>query len=142
MALSGSVNFVVNRDRLIKDSLIDVGAIASEDSVSAAINDFAARKLNQMIKSWMGKGLPLWKMRRVTVLLEKNKSTYNLGPTGDHAALTDDITETAMRVAGIATDTTLEVDSTTSMTASDNIGIVLDDGTIHFTTIDTVTDKI
>ncbi len=141
MALSGSVNYADNRDEIIKDALIDVGAIASEDTPGPAINEFAARKLNRMIKSWMDKGMHLWKIKRVTVLLEKDKSTYSLGPTGDHAALTDDITETAMRVAGVATDTILEVDSTTGMTAADNVGIVLDDGTIHFTTIGSITDS-
>ena len=35
----------------------------------------------------------------------------------------------------IASDTTIEMDSTTGMAASDTIGIVLDDDTIHWTTI-------
>ncbi len=140
MATSGSVNYKDNRDELIKDALIDIGAVANEDSVSSAINEFAQRKLNRMIKSWMNKGMQLWKMRRGVVLLEIDKTNYKLGPSGDHAALQDDITETAMRVAGVATDTTIECDSTTGMTAADNVGIVLDDGTIHFTTVASVTD--
>jgi hypothetical protein len=48
--------------------------------------------------------------------------------------------ETAIRVAGIATDTTIEVDSTTGMTVADNVGIVLDSGSIHWTTIATIPD--
>lgn len=141
MALSGSVNYSENRDQVIKDALIDVGAIAAEDTPSSAINELCSRKLNKMIKAWQNKGMQLWKLRRVTVLLETDKSTYNLGPTGDHAALTDDITETAMKVAGVATDVNIDCDSTTGMTAADNVGIVLDDGTIHFTTISSVTDS-
>jgi hypothetical protein len=46
-----------------------------------------------------------------------------------------------MRVAGIATDTTLEVDSTIGMTAADYIGIVLDSGVSHWTTIASIVDS-
>lgn len=48
--------------------------------------------------------------------------------------------DTAMRVAAVATDTTLEVDSTTGILADDIIGILLDDGTIHWTDVDSITD--
>lgn len=141
MALSGSVNFVLNRDQIIKDALIDVGAVAAEDSVSSDINEHAARLLNLMIKAWQADGLQLWKLRRCTLLLQKSTQKYTLGPNGDHFALTSDITETEMRVAAVATDTTMEVDSTTGMTAGDNVGVQLDGGTMHFTTIASVTDS-
>jgi hypothetical protein len=45
-----------------------------------------------------------------------------------------------MRIAAIATATTLEVTSTTGMTAADKIGIKLDSGSIYWTTISSVTD--
>lgn len=47
---------------------------------------------------------------------------------------------TQMRVAAIALATTMEVDSTTGMLAGDKVGIELDDDTIHWTTIASVTD--
>jgi hypothetical protein len=43
--------------------------------------------------------------------------------------------ETAMRVAGVATDATIDVDSITGITNGDNIGVELDDGTMHWTTV-------
>jgi len=48
--------------------------------------------------------------------------------------------KTEMRVAAVVTATTMEVDSTTGMTAGDIIGVELDNGTWHWTTIDGVTD--
>ena len=48
--------------------------------------------------------------------------------------------DTAMRVQAAATDTTIEVDSTTGMLASDVIGIILDNGENHWTTIASVVD--
>ena len=47
---------------------------------------------------------------------------------------------TQFRVGGSATDTTLEVDSTTGMAGDDIVGIVLDSGAIDWTTIASVTD--
>ena len=49
--------------------------------------------------------------------------------------------DTQFRVAGVATDTILEVDSTTGMVAGDIVGIVVDDGSIDWTDIDTVDDS-
>jgi hypothetical protein len=49
-------------------------------------------------------------------------------------------TDTQFRVAGVGTDTILEVDATASMTAGDIIGIDLDDGTTDWTTIASITD--
>jgi len=142
VATSGSYNFSINRDELIKDSLIDIGAIASEDSVNPNINAHASRSLNMLIKAYHNIGMQLWKLKRITLFLEKDKHNYNIGPSGDHATEEWDrlTNKTEMRVAAIATDTTMEVDSTTGMTALDNVGIELDDGTSHWTTIASVTD--
>lgn len=141
MATSGSVNFSDTKDTLIKDSLLDLGAVADEDTVAAHTNAHASRVLNRLIKRFQTYGMPLWKMERVTVLTEKNKVKYLLGPTGDHVVLTDNVNETAMRVAAVTTDTTMEVDSTTGMTAGDYVGVVMDDGNIHWTTVASVTDS-
>jgi hypothetical protein len=48
--------------------------------------------------------------------------------------------DTAMRVAASATETTLEVNSTTGMAAADVIGIQLDDLSWHWTSVASVTD--
>lgn len=139
MATSGSTDFSVNRDTLIKDALIDIGAVSSEDSVSDAVMAHAARLLNMMIKAWQADGLHLWILRPFTILIENGKRTYSLSSTGDHASLT--MNSTAMKVAGVATDTSLDVDTTTGMTAADYICIELDDATLHETTIASITDS-
>lgn len=141
MATSGSVDFSVNRDQLLKDALYDIGAIAQEDTPSAAIIAHASRKLNMMLKAWQADGLRIWKNDEITIFTDKTKSSYSLGPTGDHAVLSSGYNKTEMKVAAVATDTSLDVDTTTGMAASDNIGIVLDDGSIHWTTISSVTDS-
>lgn len=45
-----------------------------------------------------------------------------------------------MRIAGASADTILEVTTTTNILAGDVIGIILDDGTTHWTSITSITD--
>ena len=141
MALSASTNFTANRDELITSSLRICNAVASgETPTGAEIND-GAQALNLMLKSWMADGQHLFTRRRASLLLEKNKSKYTLSTTGDYACYTENLNSTTMRLAAVATATTLEVTTTTGMTAGDYIAVVMDDGNLHKTTIASVTDS-
>ncbi len=141
MATSNSVDFTINRDELIKDALYDVGAIAQGDTPSPPIINHGSRKLNMMMKAWQADGLRIWKNDEITIFTDKSKPFYLLGPTGDHAVLSAGYNKTEIKVAAVATDTAIDVDTTSGMTASDNIGIVLDDGSIHWSTIASITDS-
>lgn len=139
MALSGSVNYSVNRDEMISLAYEDIGAIRTGGTPNADEITYAAKKLNIMLKAWMAYELNLWVIKQAILIPAKGQQSYTLGPNGDHCSLT--MYKTEIRTAGVATDTTLEVDSTTNMTGSDAIGVVTDDGTIHWTTISSVTDS-
>ena len=144
MATSGSYNFVVNRDQLIKDALVSIGAIAAENTPSSAIVEHASRQLNLMLKAWQSKGLNLWKVRHATLLLQQDTRSYNLGPSGDHFFLDSELVETEVKTAitgAGGSNVSIDIDSSTSMAASDYIGVELDDGSMHFTTINAVTDS-
>lgn len=139
MATSGSTDFSVTRDTLITDALIDIGAISPEDTPSDVIVAHAARLLNMMLKSWVADGLHLWKIKPFTLLLENAKQSYNLSLTGDQVSFS--MNDTTVKVAGIATATSLDVTTTSGMTAGDYICVELDDNTLHKTTIQSVTDS-
>lgn len=139
MTTSGSVDFNPNKNQAIKEAYELIGIGMEGESLSAEDYSSASRTLNIMLKAWQSDGLQLWAQKRATVFLEKGKREYSLGPSGDHA--THSYTETAIKVAASATDTAIDVDSTSGMSAAGYIGIVLDDGTIHWTTIASVTDS-
>ncbi len=139
MATSGSANYSVNRTDLIHSALRVVGATATGQTPSAEDYADANMALNMMVKNWHGKGIQLFSQKRATLFMQKNDSDYSLGPTGDHG--THSYTQTTMRVAAAASATTLEVTSTTGMAAADYIGIVLDSGSVHWTTVSSVTDS-
>ena len=137
MAVSGSFDFKLNRDQLIKEALIECGVLDEEESPTDAMNTTATRRLNMMLKAWQADGLQLWSHKEVNVFLEKSKVKYSL-PADNY---TESFTETAIRVAASSSDTTMEVDSTTGMTAADFVGVQVDDGTMHWTTVASVTDS-
>ncbi len=139
MALSGSVDYSLTRDGMINLAYEDLGAVRTGGTPSADEVTYAAKKINIMVKAWMSHGLQLWVTKEAILIPAKGQEKYSLGPAGDHCSLS--MGKTEMRVAGSTSDTTMEVDSTTGMTAADNVGVVTDDGTIHWTTIASVTDS-
>lgn len=144
MATSGSTDFAPSRDQIIKSALQKCGVLGLGDYANS-VEDIADANiaLNMLAKSWQADGLQLWLQEEGILFLDGTSQQYSLGPASgdDHATTIADYVKTEMRVAGIATDTILEVDSTTGMTAADQIGIELDDGTVQWTTINTVTDS-
>lgn len=133
MTTSGSVDFSVTRNQIITAAAAEIGVIAQGETPDAnMIADFALR-LNSWVKSLMAQGAKLWAMKQATLFLEVGEATYSLGSTGDHC--TNTYVQTTLSTDEAISSTSLSLTSTTGMSASDNIGIVLDDGTIHWTTI-------
>lgn len=83
MATSGSVDFTLTRDELIRSAFEDIGvAIEGEDLQPEDIK-VAQVSLNIMIKSWQGYGLNLWVRREKSITLIAAQSAYTLGATGN-----------------------------------------------------------
>lgn len=139
MAVSGSTNYSINRDTIIEEAMEILNVYDPVSTLSAEDVNSCSRSLNLMLKALQNEGLNLWMMKEVHLFMEADKIKYTLSTSGDHA--TESHTETAVKVAGVATDTSLDVDSTTGMTAADYIGVELDDGTMHWTTVSSVTDS-
>lgn len=131
MATSGSVNFSMNLVEIITDAYEDIGLLGAGEALSSHDLDKAKRKANMMVKGWMADGIKLWALKESTLFLSVGTAQYSLGST--HC--TDSYVQTTLSADAAASATSLSLTSTTGMSASDNIGIVLDDGTIHWTTI-------
>jgi len=139
MAVSGSVDFKLNRNQLIDEAMAIIGVNSEGENPTAFEIARANSSLNMMIKAWQADGLQLWTRKTGTVFLEKDKVSYTLGPNGSYA--TKDTPVITQLTADVATsDTTMPVDSTTGMTALDKALVVLDDSTIHLDTVASVTD--
>jgi len=122
---------------IVNAALRLIGEIDANQSVEAPETQDTLQALNYMIKSWQNQGLHLWTKTEGILFLDKGKTDYLLGPSGDEATNADDLITTELSVAGVVTDTTINIPSA-GMTIGDTIGIRLDDGTRQWTTILTI----
>jgi hypothetical protein len=135
MSTSGSVNYNDTRSTIITDALYEIGALGIGETLSSEDEALANRYLNRMIKSYPWNSLHLFGQTEGTLFLQADQVKYNLGAT-DHASNTT--VETTTSAAAISGASTVTCTTVTGMTASDNIGIELDDGTIQWTTISSI----
>jgi hypothetical protein len=108
-----------------------VGVVGVGQTLSADDSALGFRKLNMMIKAWAAQGIHLWAVNEATLFLNVGQQSYTLGT----AHCTDNYVQTTLSTDEATGSTSLGLTSTSGMSASDNIGIVLDSGTIHWTTI-------
>lgn len=135
MAVSGSYDYTRTEQQIIRSAMRDIGELATGETPSADDYAVCTEALNLLIKSWQNKGIGLWLNQECTLYLQADTVQYALGPSGDHWTAEPNKTELAAAAASGAT--TIVVDSYSGMVDGDYIGIECDDGTLHWSTIDT-----
>jgi hypothetical protein len=138
MTTSGTVTFSVTRDDIILKSLIDLGVIAEGQTPNAYQTKLAAMNLNMLVKAWQGSadgapGLKVWNRVRADLVLDPTKSVYSLGPTSTDRWAAN-LTRTNITGNVAAGGTVIPLTSTTGMTNGDHFGVLLQNGTIYWTT--------
>ena len=123
---------------IVNAALRLIGEIDANQPVPAVQTQDGLEALNYMVKDWQNQGLHLWTKTEGVLFLDVGKTNYLIGPSGDEATTADDFINTELSVAGVATDTTINLDSSTGIAISDKIGILLDDGTRQWTTVSTI----
>lgn len=133
MTTSGTDTFSITRDQIITSAALEVGDIALGETPN---DDTLAQynlRLNTWVKSLMADGAKLWAMQLATLFLVPGQARYSLGAAGDHC--TASYVRTTLSASAAASATTVSLTDTTGMSANDNIGILLDSGTLFWTTI-------
>lgn len=138
MASSGSVDFSVNRDEIIKDAMFEIGALGDSETPTDADIQLYSRYLNRLVKQWQGQadfapGLKMWSRKRATLYLQDEENSYELGPSGDNWAVSP--VETTLSAAAGSGASTITVTSATGISSGMYIGIVQDDNVVHWTTV-------
>jgi hypothetical protein len=134
---SGSVDFSVNRDEIIKGALRSARIIGKDQTPDATHISTGAEALNMLVKQWQAKhdfapGLKVWSRKTAYLFLQQGESQYDLGPSGDHWTVAYSTTTTS--AAKNASATSLSLTAAIGANA-DNVGIELTDGSIGWTTI-------
>lgn len=131
MSTSNSTNFNLTRDELLIGALRLIGKASRGKTPKAEDIADAAEALELMIKQLQSTGAHLWKNQEATLFVEKGTASYSI----PGANITQSYVTTSMKVAGVATDSTIDVDSISDISDVDFIGIELDDGTMQWTTV-------
>lgn len=142
MATSGSTDFNRTGLQIITFAAKLLQVIPRGGSLSTAEVTDGTESLNLMIKTWGVEGLKLWIETEGRVFTVDSQAAYSL--PGANGCKISELSETTLDADEAASQTVLSVTSTTQgagFTDADTIGIVLDDDTIHWTTIaSSVTD--
>lgn len=133
MTTSGSVSFNLNTNQIVTAALRKIGAIeAGETPDDQTIQDCTSQ-LNMIVKALASTGLHIWTETEATLFLQPNQISYTLGGTTDDHA-TESYTATTLAAAANAGDTTISVTDATGFAAGYQVGVILDDGTIGWST--------
>ena len=133
MATSGSYNYNLTRNNIVKRAFNIINVFAPDQTIDAGDQDFALDLLNSMLKSWQAEIRHSWNRQRATLFTAYQDQDYDLYSSGDHC--TKSYVETTISTAEAASQTVISLTSTTGMTAADYIGIELTGGTRQWTTI-------
>lgn len=149
MATSGTFFFAQTAAQLIQSAHEDIGLIEAGGTASSADKALALSRLNTIVKQ-LGRndgsgGLKVHVRQRITLMLAKGQQSYLVGPASSDARASTAIGRTTISANEAAAQTTISITSNTdtttypgttiTMTASDIVGIELNDGTIQWTTI-------
>lgn len=134
MTTSGSSNWTQTRDQIIKRALRQCQVIASGETPTADAMADAVTAMNALIKQWNATGIHLWTETEAILFLVAGQNKYMLGPDStEHVS--QDYAQVSLSATALAAATSITVTDASDILASDHIGIVLDDGTIFWTTV-------
>ena len=150
MASSGSYDFSLTSANLAAVVAENLGILAAGGTLASADLTTIQRRLNMVAKTLQGRsdgspGLKIHTRQRVTLVLAKGQQSYLIGPASGDARSSTALYRTTLSADEAALQTTLSITSNTdtttypgstgTMTASDIVGIELNDGTVHWSTI-------
>lgn len=136
MAYSGTFNFTVALTDIVREAMLNVGAIGESEVPTAQEFTDCQRKLNLLMKQWMGKqdfapGLKMWTRQRGALFLGSTIHDYFLGPNGGAWAggvtggsLGQLFNQTTLTANSNTSSTSLTVSSITNINNGDFIGVV------------------
>lgn len=138
MATSNSYNFSMNRDTIIKRAMQLANIVNLNQASRGDDHAFAVDIFQSMIKMWQAEGIQLWNRRQATLFTTYQDEQYSIGAGSGSDHCTNSYVNTTLSSAETSGQTVLSVTSSTGMTAADNVGIQLSDGTRQWTTIASV----
>jgi len=136
MATSESYDFNQTTTEIVSEALKLCGVIEAGETLSADALSDGRTALQRMVKAWQGKGSHLWSKKEGVLFLVKGQNRYALGAgTTDHATEENILIKTTLAANAAASATSITLTDATGIATAYKIGVVQDDGTYHWTTV-------
>lgn len=138
MALSNVITFNLNRDQLIQSACSQLGVDSSIVSATNTLN--IQNFLNMLLKQLELTNIHMWEEVESTLFLTSGQSIYNIGPQYPNAAGDNTIETTLLANGSVSTLTLTSIQgpATQGIQVGDNIGVVLDNGDLQWSTIQSI----
>ncbi len=135
MATSGLIDYSDSRNDIIEAALNHAGIVGVGQAVPNNLLAYGNKMLNRMVKHWQTQGIHLWRRQSATLFVTEDVADYDLGSGSGNAHASDEVFRTTISVAEAASQTVLSIADGDNLSPSDYVGIELDDGTMHWTTV-------
>lgn len=140
MATSGDYSFTQTKQELINDAFQIAGIYGLNRTISTQDNSFASNILNKVVKAWSAKGLHLWAKEEAILFVNQYQSKYILSNASNAAnwANIDDTAIFSVTATSLAGSNQVSLNSVNGLSIASNIGIVQDDGSTLWTTVNNI----
>lgn len=139
MAVASSSAFNPAATQLLTAIFRILGVINEDEIPSAGMYANGMFVLNGMMKAMEADGIHIWTEEEGIIFLQKGQRTYLLGgTTTDKACNAMDWIQTTMAQSAATATLAMVVTDSDGMTVGDNFGVVLNDGSAFWSTIDTI----
>ncbi len=133
MAVGTTSNFNLGQNEIITEALRECRVIGITQTASGDMISRCSTRLNLLMRSWQADGLHVWTQDTGVLFQVTDQAKYTTDT--DRMCKLDDLVITSIGADEASGQTVLTLADTTGMTAADEIGILLDDGTMQWTTI-------
>lgn len=137
MASSGVATFNPTLIEILTVAARMANLIRDDQSLPANMRTQGLALLNLVAKEWQAKNIRVWTQEEAVLFLQPDQTRYQLGLGSTTAHCTDafDYLQTTLASAAADGATSVVLTAYSPLAAADAIGIELDDGTVHWTTV-------
>lgn len=111
MATSGLYGYKPTALDVVTESLGIIGAYAPGETLDPSESADVLRTLEMMIKAWQADHIGMWTSKELSLFLQNDTYSYNIGPTGDHCAKT--FAKSELSAAAASGASSITIDATT-----------------------------
>lgn len=134
MTVGTTSDFNLGRNEIITEALRELRVIGVNQTTATGNQiSMCSTRLNLMMRAWQADGLHVWTQQTGVLFQTASQAQYSTDT--DRMCNIDDLVITSVATAEVAGATVIGVADSTDMTAADEIGILLDDQTMQWTTI-------